>query len=143
MTSMPEGTSDEKESGVSRRTVLRSTLAVAGAGVAVPGITASPVVSAPETSALRGSPKVYAMEKSINLWAFPSPTRMSLRDCLKLAKDAGFDGIELNYDLENDLSPKAGPTEFHAVRKLAEETGIAISGLCSFLYWPYSLTANG
>ena len=97
----------------------------------------------PQTSsALRGSPKLYAMKKSINLWAFPYPARMSLRDCLKLAKDAGFDGIELNYDLENDLSPKAGPTEFHAVRKLAEETGIAISGLCSFLYWPYSLTDN-
>ena len=82
------------------------------------------------------------MKKSINLWAFPYPARMSLRDCLKLAKDAGFDGIELNYDLENDLSPKAGPAEFRAIRKLAEETGIAISGLCSFLFWPYSLTDN-
>jgi len=67
------------------------------------------------------------MKKSINLWAFPYPARMSLRDCLKLAKDAGFDGIELNYDLENDISPKAGPAELRAIRKLAEETGIAIS----------------
>ena len=25
---------------------------------------------------------------------------------------------------------------------MAEEIGIAISGLCSFLYWPYSLTDN-
>ena len=81
-------------------------------------------------------------EKSINLWAFPYPDRMSLRDCLKLAKDAGFDGIELNYDLDNDLSPKAGPAEFRAIRKMADEIGIAISGLCSFLYWPYSLTDN-
>ena len=48
------------------------------------------------------------MKKSINLWAFPYPDRMILRECLQLAKDAGFDGIELNYDLENDLSPKAG-----------------------------------
>jgi hexulose-6-phosphate isomerase len=82
------------------------------------------------------------MKKSINLWAFPYPARMALRDCLKLAKDAGFDGIELNYDLENDLSPKAGPAQLRAIRKIAEETGIAISGLCSFLYWPYSLTDN-
>ena len=82
------------------------------------------------------------MKKSINLWAFPYPDRMTLRDCLQLAKDAGFDGIELNYDLDNDLSPKAGPAEFRAIRKLAEEIGIAISGLCSFLYWPYSLTDN-
>ena len=49
------------------------------------------------------------MKKSINLWAFPYPGRMTLRECMQLARDAGFDGIELNYDLENDLSPKAGP----------------------------------
>jgi hexulose-6-phosphate isomerase len=67
---------------------------------------------------------------------------MSLRECLQLARDAGFDGIELNYDLESELSPKSGASEFQAIRKMAEEIGIAISGLCSFLYWPYSLTDN-
>ena len=67
---------------------------------------------------------------------------MSLRECLRLARDAGFDGIELNYDLENDLSPKATPKDFQAIRAMAAEIGIAISGVCSFLYWPYSLTDN-
>src|SRR5688572_21079993 len=47
--------------------------------------------------------KKYPFKKSINLWAFPYPDRMSLEQCLQLAKDAGFDGIELNYDLESDL----------------------------------------
>lgn len=74
------------------------------------------------------------MKKSVNLWAFPYPARMSLRCCLKLAKAAGFEGVELNYDLDNDPSPKAGPADLRAIRKLAEEIGIAISGLCSFLY---------
>ena len=82
------------------------------------------------------------MKKSINLWAFPYPQRMSLRECLQLAKEAGFDGIELNYDLDNDLSPKSSPEQYRAIRKMAEKIGIAISGLCSFLYWPYSLTDN-
>lgn len=82
------------------------------------------------------------MKKSINLWAFPYPARMNLRQCLQLAKDAGFDGIELNYDLESDLSPKAGTREFQAIRKMADDIGIAISGLCSFLFWPYPLTSN-
>jgi hexulose-6-phosphate isomerase len=67
---------------------------------------------------------------------------MTLRECLQLAKDAGFDGIELNYDLDNDLSPKASPDRYRDIRKMADEIGIAISGLCSFLYWPYSLTDN-
>ena len=90
----------------------------------------------------RASPKAYAMKKSINLWAFPYPQRMSLAECLQLARDAGFDGIELNYDLDNDLSPKSGTSDYRAIRKAAEQIGIAISGLCSFLYWPYSLTDN-
>lgn len=34
---------------------------------------------------------------------------MNLRECLTLAKNAGFDGIELNYDLDNDLSPPRHP----------------------------------
>ena len=67
---------------------------------------------------------------------------MSLKQCLQLAKDAGFDGIELNYDLESDLSPKSGTKEFTAIRKMAEDIGIEISGLCSFLFWPYPLTSN-
>jgi hexulose-6-phosphate isomerase len=82
------------------------------------------------------------MKKSINLWAFPYPQKMTLTQCLQLAKDAGFDGIELNYDLDSDLSPKAGTKEFHEIRRTADRIGIAISGLCSFLFWPYPLTSN-
>lgn len=89
----------------------------------------------------KASPKRYAAKKSINLWAFPYPDRMSLEECLQLAKDAGFDGIELNYDLDNDLSPKASPKDFLRIRRLADRIGIEISGLCSFLFWPYPLTS--
>ena len=85
---------------------------------------------------------VYNMKKSINLWAFPYPDKMSLRQCMELAKRAGFDGIELNYDLESDLSPQSGTAELEAIRRMAEDIGIAISGLCSFLFWPYPLTSN-
>ena len=87
-------------------------------------------------------PQKYPFKKSINLWAFPYPEKMNLEQCLKLAKDAGFDGIELNYDLDNDLSPKNGTKEFLAIRRTAEKIGIAISGVCSFLFWPYPLTSN-
>src|SRR6185436_3988376 len=96
--------------------------------------------SGPDTR--RGSTKRYDMKKSINQWAFPYPERMNLEECLRLAKSAGFDGIELNYDLDNDLSPKSGTREFEAIRKLADKIGIAISGVCSFLFWPYPLTSN-
>jgi L-ribulose-5-phosphate 3-epimerase len=84
----------------------------------------------------------FPMKKSINLWAFPYPDRMNLRECLELAKRAGFDGIELNYDLDSDLSPKADTADFARIRDMADKIGIAISGLCSFLFWPYPLTSN-
>src|SRR5439155_18632790 len=128
---------------VTRRTALQSALAAAGSAAALlaPGVAAA-AVPQPGPDLRRASSKRYDMKKSINLWAFPYPQRMSLKECLQLAKDAGFDGIELNYDLENDLSPKAGTPEYQAIRKMADDIGIAISGLCSFLYWPYSLTSN-
>ena len=84
----------------------------------------------------KSSPKLYRAKKSINQWAFPYPDRMSLRECMQLAKDAGFDGIELNYDLDNDLSPKASKQDLLGIRRMADDIGIAISGLCSFLFWP-------
>jgi L-ribulose-5-phosphate 3-epimerase len=120
---------------------MRTTLAAAGGATL---LAATDAGAAPRAApdARRASPKPYRMKKSINLWAFPYPGRMSLKECLQLARDAGFDGIELNYDLENDLSPRAGTEQYHAIRAMADEIGIAISGLCSFLYWPYSLTDN-
>ena len=124
---------------LSRRDALKTTLAAAAVAFAVP---ASAADAPARPDARRASPKRYNMKKSINLWAFPYPDRMSLRECLQLAKDAGFNGIELNYDLDNDLSPKAGPKEFQEIRKMADKIGIAISGLCSFLFWPYPLSSN-
>jgi len=129
-TERPRSTAD----ALTRRAVLGTALAAAGAGLA-PAAETKP-------DPRRASPKRYDMKKSINLWAFPYPQRMTLKECLQLAKDAGFDGIELNYDLDNDLSPKSGTKEFEAIRKTADDIGIAISGLCSFLFWPYSLSSN-
>ena len=119
---------------VSRRAMLGSSLA------AVTGV--SSLCAAETKPAPRPPAKRYDMKKSINLWAFPYPDRMTLRECLQLAKNAGFDAVELNYDLDNDLSPRHGSKEFQAIRKMAYSIGIAISGLCSFLFWPYSLTSN-
>src|SRR5437764_660431 len=137
---MPSDQPAAPSHAVTRRTALCSALAAAGTAVA----SAAEEGGAPAARAdpRRASPKRYDMKKSINQWAFPYPGRMTLRECLQLAKDAGFDGIELNYDLDNDLSPKAGPKELRAIRKMAEDIGIAISGVCSFLFWPYSLTSN-
>ena len=97
------------EPPVSRRTAIKSAIALAGAA------TFAQQSAAGAEPAQGRAARRYEMRKSINLWAFPYPAKMNLRQCLQLAKDAGFDGIELNYDLESDLSPKAGTKEFQEI----------------------------
>jgi len=128
-----------QETPLTRRAVISAALASAGGAAAFGATGSSALVKADER---KSSPRRYNMKKSINQWAFPYPDRMSLEECLRLAKAAGFDGIELNYDLDNDLSPKAGPNQLRAIRRMAEKIGIEISGVCSFLFWPYPLTDN-
>jgi len=82
------------------------------------------------------------MKKSINLWAFPYPAQWTLEKCLEIAKTAGFEGIELNLDLEGELSVRSTPAQLEEIRRMAELAGIEISGICSFLFWPYSMTSN-
>jgi len=137
--------SSSSAGNLSRRDALRMTLAASGAA-AVGGPWGLPVAAQSESP--KPSPtgakeqKKYDFKKSINLWAFPYPRQMTLEQCLQLAKDAGFDGIELNYDLDSDLSPKATAKDLQNIRRMADKVGIQISGLCSFLFWPYPLTSN-
>jgi hexulose-6-phosphate isomerase len=84
--------------------------------------------------------KKYEMKKSINLWALPYPQKMTLRQCFELCKDAGFDGVEVNYALEGDLSPEASEAAIKEIGETARRIGIQISGVCSFLFWPYAFT---
>jgi L-ribulose-5-phosphate 3-epimerase len=132
--------SRSEENTVTRRTALQSALAAGGAA-ALAG-SAGAGEAQPQPDPRRASPRRYNMKKSINLWAFPYPERMNLRECLQLAKNAGFDGIELNYDLDNDLSPRATAKDLRNIRAMADKIGIAVSGLCSFLFWPYPLSSN-
>ena len=97
----PWGTPEPSGNALSRRSAFK--LAMGAAGLAAAG-TASPAAQA-ASDPRRAATKRYGMKKSINLWAFPYPDRMNLRECLQLAKDAGFDGIELNYDCLLYTSP--------------------------------------
>src|SRR6266852_1418374 len=37
---------------------------------------------------------------------------------------------------------KSGTNDFEGIRAKADKIGIAISGVCSFLFWPYPLSSN-
>ena len=122
---------------LSRREALAYTAAFGGAMLTSKQIADGAETTEVDTARPR---KRYDMKKSINLWALPYPNKMSLAECFSLCKDAGFDAVELNYDLEGDLSPDASEAHIREVGRMARNEGLEISGLCSFLFWPYSLT---
>ena len=125
---------------LSRRGILGATAGVAAASAVAASAVAAQTAESPR-DAVTPAPR-YPFRKSLNLWAMPYPAKMTLEQCLRLAKEAGFEGVELNYDLESDLSPRHGTAHYQEIRRMADRIGIAISGLCSFLFWPYPLTSN-
>lgn len=80
------------------------------------------------------------MKKGINAWSFPAG--MGTKDCIRLAKSAGFEGIELALAEEGELSLDSGKAEVTELRAFAHDTGIELTSLASGLYWTYSLTSN-
>ncbi len=81
-----------------------------------------------------------AIKKGINIWSFDSA--LSIEECMKMAKSAGFEGIELALAKTGALSLNSSEEEILAIRTKAEEIGIEICSLATGLYWEYSLTAN-
>lgn len=73
------------------------------------------------------------MKASISTWSFPFS--MSLEDKLKLAREAGFEGFELDYTEDGAIRPESTPAELQEVRALVESHGLEISGLATGVYW--------
>ena len=143
MPALPQSELTEPPSaGLSRRELLAYTAAFGGTFLAAQGLSAQSSHAAAPDKRSKSPGKQYDMKKSINLWALPYPAKMTLKECFELCRDAGFDAVEVNYALEGDLSPKTPDADVQAIGRLARKIGIGISGVCSFLFWPYSLTHN-
>lgn len=81
-----------------------------------------------------------AIYKGINIWSFDQ-TR-TIRQSMQLAKEAGFEGIELALAAKGPLSLQSSDEEILQIRKDAEELGLPINALATGLYWQFSLTSN-
>ncbi|MEO2205314.1 sugar phosphate isomerase/epimerase family protein [Paenibacillus pabuli] len=79
------------------------------------------------------------MKKGINIWSFPGD--WAIADCIKTAKEAGFDGIELSLNGEGELSLSATDQEVRDIQGRLEEAGLEIAGLATGLYWDYPMTS--
>lgn len=86
------------------------------------------------------------MKKSINYWSFAersaNGSRMSLKDCMQLAKKAGFEAIELTVAEEGELSLNSTREEVEKIVQEAKEVGIELSSLATGLFWDYSLSSS-
>lgn len=79
------------------------------------------------------------MKKGISIWSFAEP---DLRKCFELAKDAGFDGVEVALAEDGPITLKSTDEEILAIKKMAEEVGIELYSVASGLYWDYNYTSN-
>ena len=144
MPSNPSPESPFTSPPLGRRELLAYTAAFGTAFLAGQGLVkpAEADETKPAAKPARAKGKQYEMKKSINMWALPYPDKLKLKECFQLAKDAGFDGVEINFALEGEFSAESSAAEIKGVAELAKQAGIAISGVCSFLFWPYSMTHN-
>jgi len=139
---MPDDSSLDSPA-IARRDLLAYAGVLGSAFLAAQGYAADDTAKKPDPKAAPlAAGKQYPFKKSINLWAFPYPQQMTLTQCFELAAAAGFDGVEVNYNPDGDISPDASEADLRKIGKLANELGLQISGVCSFLFWPYSLTSN-
>ena len=80
------------------------------------------------------------MKKGINIWSFKAGT--SAKECISLAKEAGFQGIELALSETGEVSLESSEKELLAIKAHAANTGIELPSLATGLYWSYALTSE-
>jgi len=78
------------------------------------------------------------MKKGISIWSFSGGT---IKENLKLAKDAGFDGVELALDETGEVSLESTKEEILAIKAYGEELGLEFYSVASGLYWTYNYTS--
>lgn len=95
------------------------------------------------------------MKKGINAWCFPGD--FSIKNCMQLAKQAGFDSIELNisekeknkgitdelnFEENMGLTIDTTDDELKEIYNLSVEIGIEISSVSTGLHWAYPVTSS-
>jgi hexulose-6-phosphate isomerase len=80
------------------------------------------------------------MKKGINIWSFPAG--MKIEECMKVAKEAGFEGIELALTEDGEINLSSKEHDILRFKEMAEDIGIEISGFAAGLYWKYPFTSS-
>ena len=79
------------------------------------------------------------MKKGISIWSFPAAP---LAESFRLAKDAGFEGVEVALANDGEITPKTTEKELLAIKNSATDAGISLYSVATGLYWDTWLTAD-
>lgn len=80
------------------------------------------------------------MKKGINYWSFDPATTAD--EAIALAKDAGFKGLEFCLAETGEISLESTQVQLVDVRKRAEDAGIALPSLASWLVWENNMVSD-
>jgi L-ribulose-5-phosphate 3-epimerase len=76
------------------------------------------------------------MKKSISIWSFYGD--WDLKQKLQIAKDAGFEGFEIDVSGDGPINLETTNEELDQIAELANEVGITLSGLATGMYWEFN-----
>ncbi|MCB1120781.1 MAG: sugar phosphate isomerase/epimerase [Verrucomicrobiae bacterium] len=76
------------------------------------------------------------MKKSISIWSFYGD--WDLKQKLQIARDAGFEGFEIDVSGDGPINLDTTDAELDDIRTLADEVGITLSGVATGMYWEFN-----
>lgn len=79
------------------------------------------------------------MKKSISLRCFPPS--MSTQERVDLARDAGFDAVEVNLEPAQEFSLDSGPQELRRLEGIIERSGLRVSAVYNRQQWHYPINS--
>jgi hexulose-6-phosphate isomerase len=78
------------------------------------------------------------MFTQISHWSFKDSARRPVVELMRLAKEAGFDGIELAVGGEGELTPKTPLEECRRIAREAKAIGLKLGSAASSLFWTWN-----
>lgn len=79
------------------------------------------------------------MKKGISIWSITAP---DFNEAFKIAKRAGFDGVEVDISENGQINLNTTKDELLKIKEQAKANGIELYSLATGLYWSYSLTSD-
>lgn len=80
------------------------------------------------------------IKKSYQLFGFPQ--QYSIQKCLDVAKQAGYDAIEINVENNGEITIDTPKEKFVEINKYAKSIGMEVNSIASSAYWANPITSN-